>query len=276
MKISHSEGFKPSDLFSLEYNSFFKGNETIKSISTPVLSSILMMDSSDDTKGIFSVCGDTPGLRRYMKDQLQQSCQLNGDIIRQFRQRLNLIFNEDSVPEGNVCFAGNASLRPEFRQSFSLSDILDYCYAVLNSSSCTENFLTDLKDDRDIIRYPFNDDAFFKLAELGRLLRKTHLYQSHAPQKNTCKLIGEGTNRIEKIEHEDERVYINSSQFFSKVLPEVWSLRAGNCLPAQKWLHARRETILKPTHLRAYRKLIHALNQAAQTVSRIDEVYLKP
>lgn len=44
---------------------------------------------------------------------------------------LDLVFVPEREAEGEVCFAGSAEVRPEYRQSFAPIDILDYIYAVL-------------------------------------------------------------------------------------------------------------------------------------------------
>ena len=47
-------------------------------------------------------------------------------LIAQIEKATGLIFIKDGVAEGNVCYANNAALRPEFKSSFRKSDVEDY------------------------------------------------------------------------------------------------------------------------------------------------------
>jgi len=69
---------------------------------------------------------------------------------------------------GEVCFANEPGLRPEFRQSFTATDLLDYIYAVLHNSNKHGEFL---KTGIAQIPYPTNTDDFWQLVQTGGKLR---------------------------------------------------------------------------------------------------------
>ena len=92
---------------------------------------------------------------------------LNPEIINQVADCLGLQFISQKETEGNVCFINSNELRPEFRQNFTSTDLLDYCYAVLHS---TINEFSEINS----ARIPITSDTsiFWKLVNYGSGLRK--------------------------------------------------------------------------------------------------------
>lgn len=97
-------------------------------------------------------------------DQQKEDSQ---EIINQIANCLGLLFTNEKETEGNVCFINSSELRPEFRQSFTSIDLLDYCYAVLHS---TINEISEINS----VRIPITSDSsiFWKLVNYGSELRK--------------------------------------------------------------------------------------------------------
>lgn len=87
---------------------------------------------------------------------------LNIEIIKLFTDHFCLMFSNEKE-SGNVCFANSSELRPEFRQSFTTIDILDYSYAFMHSS-----FYKEFKK----IAITSEIDFFWKLVKIGAALRE--------------------------------------------------------------------------------------------------------
>lgn len=105
------------------------------------------------------------------------------------KTRLNFILAKD--PEGNVCMANNREIRPEFRQNFTPTDMLDYTYAIMHSSK----FGTAKKEYlENNFPAPKNAEMFWDLALLGSKIKQIHSFQSiktediHYSQKLTMAL----------------------------------------------------------------------------------------
>ena len=56
------------------------------------------------------------------------------EIIRLFETSLGLTFISQKDHEGNVCLADNHEVRPEFKETFTQKNLLDYTYAIFHSS----------------------------------------------------------------------------------------------------------------------------------------------
>lgn len=91
---------------------------------------------------------------------------INIEIINQIANALGLMFINQKEKEGNVCFANNQDLRPEFKQSFTLLDLLDFSYAVLNSRIYHQR-------KQDFLEIPIPSDSciFWQLVQIGSNLR---------------------------------------------------------------------------------------------------------
>lgn len=89
------------------------------------------------------------------------------EIINLISKHIGLLFlNEEET--GNVCFSNNADLRPEFRQSFRIVDLLDFSFAILYSSIYDES----VKNEMQKIPIPCDADLFWKIVQIGNDFRK--------------------------------------------------------------------------------------------------------
>ncbi|WP_286966420.1 hypothetical protein, partial [Flavobacterium sp. UBA4854] len=100
-----------------------------------------------------------------LNKQTQESTTVNTEVIKMFSDHLGLFFIGDQESE-NVCFANSIEVRPEYRQSFRLIDLLDYIYAFAHSYVFKES---------QKIMLTSETDSFWKLVKIGSRLRKAQL-----------------------------------------------------------------------------------------------------
>ena len=102
---------------------------------------------------------------------------LNKDVISEFEVILHMQFiteRSEEKSKSNVCFANhNDELRDEYKEVFAPIDILDYFFAVLNSSSYGGRYIEFLKTDSLRELYPKNNEEFWQLVKLGAEIRET-------------------------------------------------------------------------------------------------------
>ncbi|MFH6997133.1 hypothetical protein ACHRVZ_04315 [Flavobacterium sp. FlaQc-57] len=84
---------------------------------------------------------------------------INLEIADKIAQSLGLIFLNQKET-GNVCFANSDEVRPEFRQSFTTIDLLDYIFAMMHHNK-----------DLQKIPIPLDTLHFWKLVQFGKDLR---------------------------------------------------------------------------------------------------------
>ena len=200
------------------------------------------------------------------------------DFSAQTARGLGLAFLQEPVDSdqddrgGEVCFAESKEVRPEYRQTFTLIDLLDYIYAVMYRPSYRETYEELLKLDFPSVPYPNDAEQFWKMAALGRELRRLHLMESPSLSQYVTQYPVGGENEVKKIRFEDGRVYINSDQYFDFVPAIAWSLYIGRCQPAQKWLKDRKGQILNFEDIMRYQRIIKALTETYRVMKEIDRV----
>ncbi|MBI2011830.1 N-6 DNA methylase [Candidatus Daviesbacteria bacterium] len=152
--------------------------------------------------------------------------------------------------------------------------IFYYIYAVLYSNVYRKKYQEFLKSDFPRIPFTKDNELFRSLAILGEQLVELHLLKSKLLVKPVSHYEGKGDNRIGKRNYNgSSRVYINDSQFFDKVSPEVWNYYIGGYQVLDKWLKDRVGRILSLEDQLHYRKMITALSETINIQKRIDKFY---
>jgi len=82
---------------------------------------------------------------------------------------------------------------------------------------------------------------------------------------------------VEKIRYveQDQRVYINSEQYFEGVPPEVWEFSIGGYQVCQKWLKDRKTPKYKKLSYddqMHYQRIVVALKETIQKMEDIDGI----
>ena len=88
------------------------------------------------------------------------------ELAEKISKALGLMYRNQTKSEGNVCFANSDELRPEFRETFTSADLMNYEYALLNSNKYFKLLTTDL--------LPKDRKIFWELVALGNHLKKNY------------------------------------------------------------------------------------------------------
>ena len=216
-----------------------------------------ILDSAGDTTCCFP-------LYLYDDDSEQKSFftqnrkpNLNMSIVKSLETALGLSFTpEKENTEG----------------TFAPIDILDYIYGVLHSNKYRTKYKEFLKIDFPRIPYPANKDYFFNVAELGKRLREIHLMEAPEVKEYITSYGVSGDNEVIKPEYNDNKVYINRTQYFDNVPEVAWNFYIGGYQPAQKWLKDRKGRILSYDEILHYQKIIKALVLTNDIMQQIDGI----
>lgn len=152
-------------------------------------------------------------------------------------------------------------------------ELFDYIYAVLHSPTYRERYKEFLKIDFPRIPYPKDAEHFRDLAEKGKELRLLHLMED-LPNSIDVSFPQRGTMQVDVYRWEDNRVYINSEQYFEGVPESAWNFFIGGYQPAQKWLKDRKGMTLSFEDVRHYQHIIYILQQTEQLMTEIDQKYV--
>lgn len=176
--------------------------------------------------------------------------------------------------------------------TFGPEDVFDYIYAVFFSSSYRETYAEFLKIDFPRVPLPSDRSKFRLLVKLGGELVALHLLESPLLARPATRYPVVGDNRVEKghpkyftpgeVEPgskagdgdgavlEVGRVYINKSQYFEGVPPQVWEFQVGGYQVCDKWLKDRRGRQLSYEDLTHYQKMIVALKETIRLMGEVD------
>lgn len=182
---------------------------------------------------------------------------LNTDILKQIAEKLGLAFTNEKNPTNNT---------------FAPIDLLDYIYAVLHSPAYREKYKEFLKIDFPRVPYPKDADSFWKLVKKGKAIRELHLLEGPLLEQRITQYPIAGTNQVGKVRYEDEKVYINESQYFSNVPQIAWDFYIGGYQPAQKWLKDRKDRTLNFEDINHYQYIIIALTETSRLMKEIDDL----
>jgi predicted helicase len=189
------------------------------------------------------------------KQEVVRKANFSESFIKDLESRLNLKFIIED--KGN------------FETTISALDIFHYMYAVFHSPTYREIYAEFLK--LDFPRLPLTSDKslFKQLVDLGGQLVQIHLM--NADIENNCNFSIKGDNKVAKVEYKDHKVYINKTQYFDNVTPEVWEFHIGGYQVCQKWLKDRKDRKLSGEDLENYLYILAALEKTQALMAQIDE-----
>jgi hypothetical protein len=173
-----------------------------------------------------------------------------------------------------------AALAEAYGREPTPEEIFHYVYAVLYAPAYREKYAEFLR--MDFPRVPFTADAglFKKLAAFGARLTALHLLMSPELDPPSCRFEGEGDSRIAKgkkaglrYEPDEQRVYINPTQYFAPVPEAVWTYQVGGYQVCEKWLKDRQERRLEVDDIRTYCRIVTALKLTLGIQQEINALY---
>lgn len=149
--------------------------------------------------------------------------------------------------------------------------ILSYIYAVLYAPSYRSRYKEDLKYDYP--RIPFTDDSslFDSLSSLGSILIDLHLLKKVPAPSSSYPISGD--DNIDFCKFEDNKIKINSSQYFDNISEEVYNYSIGGYKPIEKYIKARETLTLND--IMHIQKVISVIEKTIELQKNIDEVYKK-
>lgn len=221
--------------------------------------SISEMKTSESTTGSFHfplyLYPQTEQLN--FEGNTQRTPNLNAEIIKQIADRLGLEFTNEKTKRADT---------------FAPIDVLDYIYAVLHSPTYREKYKEFLKIDFPRVPYPKDVTTFWQLVKLGGEIRQIHLLESEVVEEYITQYPIEGNDVVGKLKFDNNRVYINETQYFDNVPQTAWEFYIGGYQPAQKWLKDRKDRALSFEDILHYQKIIVALTETARLMKEIDLV----
>ncbi|MHB8579341.1 MAG: type ISP restriction/modification enzyme [Ignavibacteriaceae bacterium] len=164
-------------------------------------------------------------------------------------------------------------LKNNYKKEVTPEEIFYYIYGVLYSNTYRTKYAEFLKID--FPRVPFTKDylLFIQLGKLGKQLADIHLLKSKELDKTISKFPIDGSNKVEKSNYEDGKVWINKEQYFGDVKEEVWQYQIGGYQVCEKWLKDRKGRVLTLDEILTYCKIVTSLSKTIELQNEIDKYF---
>jgi predicted helicase len=163
--------------------------------------------------------------------------------------------------------------RGDLKKTVGPEDVFNYAYAVFHSPAYRERYAEFLKID--FPRLPLTGDLklFRALAAKGAELVALHLMESPKLDTFITEFNVKGSDEVEKVQYtdDDQRVWINSKQYFGGVPKAVWEFHVGGYQVCEKWLKDRKGRKLNYEDIQHYQKTVVALSETIRLMTEIDE-----
>ncbi|MFH1007655.1 MAG: type ISP restriction/modification enzyme [Candidatus Latescibacterota bacterium] len=217
---------------------------------------------------LYTTPEDTKGTL-FATEEVTREPNLAPKFIAAVEEKLGL----DFVPDG----------KGDLQSAFGPEDVLHYAYAVFHSPTYRERYAELLKIDFPRLPLTSDRDQFKMLATKGEELVALHLMKSSALNQLTTSFPVTGSNGVVKVRYTEPRkeekgsevpgrVYINKTQYFEGIEPDVWAFQIGGYQVLQKWLKDRKGRKLSFDDLFHYQRIVVALKETICLMAEIDEV----
>lgn len=198
----------------------------------------------------------------------------NGSVYDDRCPNLHAKFIEDLAGKLKMRFV--AEDRGCLNKTFGPEDVFDYMYAVFHSPTYRSRYAEFLKIDFPRLPLTSNLALFRALCGLGETLVSLHLIEKHGPKITSYPVAGD--NMVETVRYTEPgqgtakgRVWINKTQYFEGVQPDVWDFHIGGYQVCQKWLKDRKGRQLTYDDLTHYQHVVSALAETIRLMAEIDE-----
>lgn len=175
----------------------------------------------------------------------------------------------------NFSYKFQSFLAEKYEAEISPEQILAYMYAILHSPVYREKYFEFLKTDFPQIPFVTDFTVFQALTKIGEELIQAHLMKNDSLKVDLYE--GEGNNEVQKsngFSEKENRLYINKTQYFAKVTPEIWEFRIGAYPVLEKYLKDRKGQILNNSEIENVEAVVKILAFTQEKMQEIAEIVI--
>lgn len=188
---------------------------------------------------------------------------------------LSSSFTEDVASRINMTFIPDG--RGDRLKTFGPEDVFHYMYAVFHSPAYRSRYAEFLKIDFPRLPLTSDPDLFRSLCDLGLELTALHLMEKHPASATGFPIAGDSAVDIVRYTEPGQgsdagRVWINKTQYFEGVPPDIWTFHVGGYQVCRKWLKDRKGRQLTYDDITHYQHIVAALGETIRLMAEIDRV----
>jgi type I restriction-modification system DNA methylase subunit len=167
-----------------------------------------------------------------------------------------------------------SALREHYSSDIEPINIFHYIYAILYSHKYRSKMESLLLIDFPKIPFTSEKIYFKKLSDYGKQLVDLHLGLT---RRDTviAKFSTIGSNIVEEVTYSESqsRVYINDSQYFSSLKPDVWNYKIGSYQVLRKLLRDKMNQELIIDDIENFQNIVITINETIRIQQEIDNIY---
>jgi predicted helicase len=217
---------------------------------------------------LYTTLKDTEGTFFAIED-IKRKPNLSPQFIAAVTEKLDL----DFVLDG----------KGDLQTTFGPEDVFHYAYTVFHSPTYRERYAECLKIDFPRLPLTSDRELFKALAGRGEELVALHLMESPKLNHLITKFPVVSSNEVENVRYAEPRqdacgadisgrVYINKTQYFEGIEPDVWEFQIGGYQVLHKWLQDRKGRKLSFDDLFHYQKIVVALKETMRLMAEIESL----
>ena len=201
---------------------------------------------------------------------------LDSTIIEKLELSLNLQFTRTTRDShGNVCFAGDPNLRPEYRTIFHAIHLWDFYYALWHSGGWWDRRALQKED----LLLP-DPDLFWGLVSQGKKLRRIHVskipktWEHFSPSFSDEVRVYVISNRFRRPDKSAPfgRLYLNNDDYISQIPARAWEFHLGHRRFLSDYLSQRTGQKLGRDQITELLQWIVAIDRSQRVVEGAEEV----
>lgn len=231
--------------------------------------------NKDGSKGVvFLFCRDHQSYDGFVNHITRHIQKMDPEVLKYIERSLDLqLTAADWDKHGNVCFANDPDLRPEFRTTFHAIDLWDYYYTLWHSATYWNSTFGQQQK-----LHPPLADHFWKIVEFGSKLRLTHALKIHFKNtgitfSDTGHRVAEPmSNRFQIIDKQTKSgiLYLNNHFYIDHVPLRTWEYHIAGENPLHNWILQHINQEITEQQLTRFIKFILAIDQTQRLQNNID------
>jgi type I restriction-modification system DNA methylase subunit len=163
-----------------------------------------------------------------------------------------------------------AFFKQTYGETTTAEDVLSYIYAILYCPTFREKYCELLRIDFPRIPFTEDDVTFKKLSQLGSSLIDLHLMKRQFATTTTFDV--PGSNVMQFVRYNENRVQINTEQFFDGISEHAWSFTIGSYHVLYQWLKSRKGRELSSSEIEHFLQIVEVVKKTIDLMTEIDTI----
>jgi len=189
---------------------------------------------------------------------------------------LDSFSDKDDVKTSNINEEIKEKLEETYKKQINYEDVFYYIYSILYSNIYREKYIEFLKIDFPKIPFTNNYKIFIELSNIGKTLIDLQVQWIFKLDNLNSRFEGKtGNGVIKNIKYDikNKNLFINETQYFTNIEPDVYNYFIGSYQVLNKWLKDKKGQQITIQDINYFIKIIKVLEETIGIQKEIDRIY---